>query len=208
MCKGFAALPATCLKSAKDIKHKIGFLLQKPEIQQHQSVVSNEEEKVTPVKRTDPVEVKKWAESLDNLVNHEVGLSTFKTFLKMEFSQENIEFWMACEEYKRTTSKEQLTAKAKEIYNTYVDVDSPKEVNLDAVTREETKRSLKDIGPSSFNEAQKKIFLLMEKDSYRRFLKSKMFLDLLQPSEKRKPCDAMRRGRKTFTNCIFMPQLV
>ncbi|XP_018608850.1 regulator of G-protein signaling 4-like [Scleropages formosus] len=208
MCKGFAALPATCLKSAKDIKHKIGFLLQKPEIQQHPSADNSKEEKATEIQRTDPAEVKKWAESLHNLVSNEGGLSIFKTFLKTEFSQENIEFWMACEEYRRITSKETLTSKAWEIYYTYMDVKSPKEVNLDAVTREDTKRNLKDVGPSSFDEAQKKIFLLMEKDSYRRFIKSNLFLDLLQQPEKRKPSDAKRRGWKNMPNFIYMPQRV
>ena len=56
-----------------------------------------------------------------------VGLAAFKAFLKSEFSQENIAFWMACEEYKKT-SADKMAAKAKQIFDQYVEMDSPGEV--------------------------------------------------------------------------------
>lgn len=56
-----------------------------------------------------------------------VGRTTFTAFLKLEFSQENIEFWEACEDFKGMPAK-QMEAKAKEIFEQYVAVDSPKEV--------------------------------------------------------------------------------
>ncbi|XP_048844313.1 regulator of G-protein signaling 4-like [Brienomyrus brachyistius] len=196
MCKGLAALPATCLRSAKDIKHKIGFLLQKPEIQQRQSAAKDSNENATAANRVDPEEVKKWGESLESLVSHEVGVMTFETFLRTEFSQENLEFWVACEDYKTNTPPEKLSSKAREIFDMYVEVESPKEVNLDSTTKEETRRNLENINPTNFEEAQRKIFLLMEKDSYRRFIKSKLFLDILQQPEKRNICGIMKRGRR------------
>lgn len=57
-----------------------------------------------------------------------VGLPAFATFLKSEFSEENIEFWMACEDYKKMASQENLAAKANDIYDKYVAVNSPREV--------------------------------------------------------------------------------
>ena len=51
----------------------------------------------------------------------------FTGFLKSEFSQENIEFWEACEDFKRLPAK-QMEAKAKQIFELYLSVDSPKEV--------------------------------------------------------------------------------
>ncbi|KAG5847433.1 regulator of G-protein signaling 4-like [Anguilla anguilla] len=181
MCKGLAALPATCLKSAKDMKHWIGNRLQKPD--KGGLNTKNRAQTMAPeAKSADMVEIYKWGESLDMLINDEAGLKTFSSFLKSEFSQENIEFWMECEEYRRMTSKKKLANKAKEIYSVYVDAESPKQVNLDSATREKTGKNMVDVSLSCFEEAQRMIFRLMEKDSYRRFLKSRLFLDLVQDS--------------------------
>lgn len=54
------------------------------------------------------------------------------------------------------------------------------QVNLDSATREETRKNLQSPDVTCFDEAQSKIVNLMEKDSYRRFLKSKLFLELSQ----------------------------
>lgn len=62
---------------------------------------------------------------------------------------------------------------------TYISaVPSPYQVNLDSATREETRQNLSIAGLSCFDDAQQKIFTLMEKDSYRRFLCSKLIQDL------------------------------
>ncbi|XP_063056250.1 regulator of G-protein signaling 4 [Engraulis encrasicolus] len=195
MCKGLAALPATCLKSAKDIKHRIGFLLHKTDPPPDQKAVKEKEkEQVAVVKRIDPVDVDKWKSSFTNVINNKVGQATFTAFLKSEFSQENIEFWLACEEYKKT-SPEKMPAKAKQIFDLFVDTDSPCEVNLDSATREETRKNLSAPNVTCFDEAQSKIETLMEKDSYRRFLKSKLFLEL-SISPITSTCSAAEKGVK------------
>lgn len=107
------------------------------------------------------------------------GRTVFTSFLKSEFSEENIDFWLACEDYKKSTTSK-LATRAKQIYQQYVEADSPNEVNLDAATREETRQNMENACPSCFNEAQKMIYILMEKDSYRRFLNSKLIQDLSQ----------------------------
>lgn len=56
------------------------------------------------------------------------------------------------------------------------------QVNLDSTTREETTNTLLQPTHSCFDQAQHKIFILMEKDSYRRFLKSHFYLDLMSPT--------------------------
>ncbi|XP_025899536.1 regulator of G-protein signaling 4 isoform X2 [Nothoprocta perdicaria] len=70
MCKGLAALPATCLKSAKDMKHRLGFLLQKSDSCDHSSS-QGKKEKSPPAQRVSQEEVKKWADSLENLIHHD-----------------------------------------------------------------------------------------------------------------------------------------
>ncbi|KAI4828375.1 hypothetical protein KUCAC02_022471 [Chaenocephalus aceratus] len=107
------------------------------------------------------------------------GLAAFRTFLKSEFSDENIEFWMACEEYKKLKSSTKLVSKANKILHEFIDNQAPREINIDYRTREKTKQTLKVPSPTSLNEVQSKVYSLMEKDSYPRFLRSKMYQDIV-----------------------------
>lgn len=124
-------------------------------------------------------EVVRWSDSFDVLLSHKYGLTAFRAFLKTEFSDENIEFWMACEDYKKIKSSAKLMSKANKIYKEFIDVKAPREVNIDCRTREVTRQSLEDPNPSSLNDIQAKVYSLMEKDSYPRFLRSKMYQDIL-----------------------------
>lgn len=134
------------------------------------------------------------------------GLATFRTFLKLEYSDENIEFWLKCEDYKKLTSSHKMMARAKKIFEQFVKADSPKEVqntmpqhlpfikylpfisnlsftlqiNIDYRTREEIKRSVRKATVQCFDEAQKIVYGLMERDSYPRFLRSEMYKSLLE----------------------------
>ncbi|XP_030288078.1 regulator of G-protein signaling 4 [Sparus aurata] len=194
MCKGLATLPATCLKSAKDIKHKISFLLQKPESQaadQKQTKVNATAAAAAAAKRVPTAaEVEKWKKSFSHMMNSEPGRTVFTSFLKSEFSEENMDFWVACEDYKKT-SPSKRASQAKQIYQQYVEADAPREVNLDAVTREETKQNVENACPCCFDDAQRMIYTLMEKDSYRRFLNSKVLQNLCQhiAAQEKKNCD-------------------
>ncbi|XP_070252133.1 regulator of G-protein signaling 4 isoform X1 [Myotis yumanensis] len=181
MCKGLAGLPASCLRSAKDMKHRLGVLLQKSDSGEHGSSHSRRD-KLVVCPRVSQEEVKKWAESLENLISHECGLAAFRAFLRSEHSEENVEFWLCCEEYKRTRSPSKLRPKAMKIYEEFISVQATQEVNLDSGTREQTRRNLLAPTATCFDEAQRKIFHLMEKDSYRRFLKSRFYLALADPS--------------------------
>lgn len=58
------------------------------------------------------------------------GLAAFRKFLKSEFSEENVEFWLACEDFKRTKSSASITAKAQKIYADFIEADAPKEVKI------------------------------------------------------------------------------
>uniref|UniRef100_A0A1A7Y1X9 Regulator of G-protein signalling 4 n=1 Tax=Iconisemion striatum TaxID=60296 RepID=A0A1A7Y1X9_9TELE len=192
MCKGLATLPATCLKSAKDIKHKISFLLQKPEPQAADQKEIKEKSIAAAKRVPDAAQVEKWKESFSHVMSSDMGRVVFTTFLKSEFSQENVDFWTACEDYRKTPPSK-MANKAKQIYQQYVEADAPNEVNLDAATRDKTRQEVENGRSSCFDEAQKMIYTLMEKDSYRRFLKSKLIQDLCQKetccASEKKSCD-------------------
>ncbi|XP_051869108.1 regulator of G-protein signaling 5-like [Pristis pectinata] len=181
MCKGLAALPATCLERAKGIKTKLGILLQKPEIITDYIIPYNDKgEKPAKPARPSQTEVLQWRESLEKLLMNSYGLATFKTFLQSEHSEENIEFWMACEDYKATKSPIKLASKAKKIYEDFIEKEAPKEINVDHYTKEVTMKSLVEPSTSTFELAQKRVLSLMEKDSFSRFLKSELYLELIK----------------------------
>lgn len=56
------------------------------------------------------------------------GLELFMGFLKSEFSEENLEFWIACEEL-RLASESKIPVMAQNIYTEYVGFNAPKEVS-------------------------------------------------------------------------------
>lgn len=124
-------------------------------------------------------EALKWSESLEKLLLHKYGLEVFQAFLRTEFSEENLEFWLACEDFKKVKSQSKMAAKAKKIFAEFIAIQACKEVNLDSYTREHTKENLQSITRGCFDLAQKRIFGLMEKDSYPRFLRSDLYLDLI-----------------------------
>uniref|UniRef100_K7GIC3 RGS domain-containing protein n=1 Tax=Pelodiscus sinensis TaxID=13735 RepID=K7GIC3_PELSI len=108
------------------------------------------------------------------------GLAGFRSFLRSEFSEENIEFWIACEEYKKIKSPTKMAEKAKKIYEEFIQTEAPKEVNIDHGTKAVTIKNLVEPSASSFNEAQKRIFALMEKDSLPRFMRSEFYQELIK----------------------------
>jgi regulator of G-protein signaling 3/regulator of G-protein signaling len=57
------------------------------------------------------------------------GSSLYRAFLLREFSNENLEFWLAVEEYKNS-KPQKMAAKAQQIYNDFVAVQASKEVRL------------------------------------------------------------------------------
>jgi len=58
------------------------------------------------------------------------GRKYFRDFLRTEFSEENVLFWLACEELKRETNAELIEEKARSIYEDYISILSPKEVRF------------------------------------------------------------------------------
>eukprot|EP00095_Tigriopus_kingsejongensis_P012567 maker-scaffold257_size234952-snap-gene-1.23 protein:Tk12567 transcript:maker-scaffold257_size234952-snap-gene-1.23-mRNA-1 annotation:"hypothetical protein TcasGA2_TC014234" len=125
-------------------------------------------------------DVKSWADSFEKLMNSEKGRKVFRSFLRGEYSEENILFWLACEDLKKERSPELIEEKARIIYEDYVSILSPREVSLDSRVREIINRNM--IAPSqhTFDEAQLQIYTLMHRDSYPRFVNSPTYRELLR----------------------------
>ncbi|CAD5112807.1 DgyrCDS2017 [Dimorphilus gyrociliatus] len=72
-----------------------------------------------------------WKKSFDTLLHDKDGLEQFRRFLTTEFSSENIEFWIACEEY-READKHELKEKAERIYEDFIRERSHRQVILNS----------------------------------------------------------------------------
>ncbi|KAK7944826.1 hypothetical protein WMY93_000554 [Mugilogobius chulae] len=126
-------------------------------------------------------ELSQWSHSLERLLASKYGLKIFQGFLKSEYSDENIEFWLVCEDYKKIKSSYRMSCRARKIFKRYIQVGAPKEINIDQKTRERICQNIAQPIATCFDEAQKIVFGLMEKDSYPRFLKSSIYRALFDP---------------------------
>ncbi|XP_046779279.1 regulator of G-protein signaling 21 [Gallus gallus] len=135
--------------------------------------------------RSNTEETLAWSDSVDTLLANKDGLAAFRKFLKSEFSEENVEFWLACEDFKRTKSSASITAKAQKIYADFIEADAPKEINIDFHTRNHISQNISEPTLSCFDDAQRLIYSLMAKDSFPRFLRSKEYKELAKKQENR-----------------------
>ncbi|KAL2097984.1 hypothetical protein ACEWY4_007191 [Coilia grayii] len=119
-----------------------------------------------------------WTKSFDYLLSDPNGQMAFTSFLKSEFCEENIEFWLACEELKCTKTKETLSFTATDIYEKFIRIGSPKQINLDFHTRDCITKNLQDAAMSCFVVAQGKIYNLMKNNAYPRFIQSDVYKEL------------------------------
>ncbi|XP_012576811.1 PREDICTED: regulator of G-protein signaling 3 isoform X3 [Condylura cristata] len=170
---------------AKDMKNKLAIFRRRNESPGAQP--AGKADKMMKSLKPTSEEALKWGESLEKLLLHKYGLAVFQAFLRTEFSEENLEFWLACEDFKKVKSQSKMTAKAKKIFAEYIAIQACKEVNLDSYTREHTRGNLQSVTRGCFDLAQKRIFGLMEKDSYPRFLRSDLYLDLINQKKMSPP---------------------
>lgn len=122
--------------------------------------------------------VESWSISFDYLLSDPVGLRYFTEYLCKEFSEENITFWMECEKLKNTPPSDtaSLRKQANAIYNKYLSTEATSSVNIDSTAQRLADEALaQPPHPDMFSLPQSQIYKLMEYDSYRRFLKSKLY---------------------------------
>lgn len=73
-------------------------------------------------------EIRLWSQSFDKLMRNPAGRNVFREFLRTEYSEENMLFWLACEDLKQEINKNSIEEKARSIYEDYISILSPKEV--------------------------------------------------------------------------------
>ncbi|NXL69190.1 RGS13 protein, partial [Leptocoma aspasia] len=106
------------------------------------------------------------------------GPMIYKTYLKTEHSDENIEFWLACEAYKKITPQRKRISMARKLFTSYIQPWAPNEINIDSPARKAIIRNIQEPTQSGFEEAEGIIYRHMERDSYPQFLESQFYQKL------------------------------
>nr|XP_057935085.1 regulator of G-protein signaling 20 isoform X2 [Doryrhamphus excisus] len=132
-------------------------------------------------------EVCSWGQSFDKLMCCPAGRNSFRQFLRTEFSEENMLFWLACEEFGKESNKSAIEEKARVIYEDYISILSPKEVSLDSRVRESINRNIQEPTLHTFDDAQLQIYTLMQRDSYPRYMNSPAYKNLLNALSEQSP---------------------
>ncbi|XP_071068645.1 regulator of G-protein signaling 17 isoform X2 [Dasypus novemcinctus] len=125
-------------------------------------------------------EVLSWSQNFDKMMKAPAGRNLFREFLRTEYSEENLLFWLACEDLKKEQNKKVIEEKARMIYEDYISILSPKEVSLDSRVREGINRNLLDPNSHMYEDAQLQIYTLMHRDSFPRFLNSQIYKSLVE----------------------------
>lgn len=73
-------------------------------------------------------EIQMWSQSFERLMRNPAGRNLFREFLRTEYSEENMLFWLACEDLKKELNNGIVEEKARFIYENYISILSPKEV--------------------------------------------------------------------------------
>ncbi|XP_050423287.1 regulator of G-protein signaling 17 isoform X2 [Adelges cooleyi] len=152
-----------------------------------------------PVEIRPPLEeIRSWSKSFDRLLKCPAGKKIFRDFLRCEYSEENILFWMAVEELKRESNPDVIEEKARFIYEDYISILSPKEVSLDSRVRDIVNKNINQPSAHMFDEAQLQIYTLMHRDSYPRFINSTQYKKLAK-IENGATGNAQNSGQQTPT---------
>uniref|UniRef100_A0A8D2N9T3 RGS domain-containing protein n=1 Tax=Zonotrichia albicollis TaxID=44394 RepID=A0A8D2N9T3_ZONAL len=90
----------------------------------------------------------------------------YKTYLKTEYSDENTEFWLVCEAYKKIKSQRKRISIARKLFMSYIQPQAPKETNMDSPARKPIVRNVQEPTQSCFDGEQRILYMHMERDSY------------------------------------------
>lgn len=144
----------------------------------------NEDTSKTPKKSTkDNTKQKGTSEALvknkemEEFLTNKTAKDVFKQFLVREFSVENLMFYTEVQYFKQLSDSEEIKETAQQVFDTYVIVGAPFEINIPVSIRTRIDQVLKSgtIPLDTFSEPEKIVYSFMEKESFPRFQKNKLY---------------------------------
>ena len=104
------------------------------------------------------------------------NVQVFRQFLKQQYCHENIDFYLACERYRKLepdkAGKDLTKFIATQIFNDYLSEKARQPVNIDYACLQNIIKNMKEPKADLFCEAQNEIYDLMKSDCYPRFCKT------------------------------------
>jgi len=123
---------------------------------------------------------------LEHVLEHDVARRSFESHMTSEFSSEGLKFYYKAYDYwEKYKEREALGNKmmATEIYDKYLSVNAPEQVNIPGTMREAVEAELNSSdGPSAtiFSNSRAEAFSMIEKDNFKRYKKTDAFQLLLK----------------------------
>jgi adenylate kinase len=122
----------------------------------------------------------KSSATLKQVLAHPLGITSFREFLEAEHAGENIDFWVAANDFMNDVEAdlEKKIERAKLIFVTFCAEFADRQVNIAHTMLAKIDARLNknsDAAPNLFNEAMQEVYKLMEKDKFARYKKSESF---------------------------------
>lgn len=116
------------------------------------------------------------SQKLIQILRHPELCLVFFDFLAKRYSDENLSFWVAVEDFRVLNDEEEIQLRGKHILNSFVSPLAPQQVNLDVGLVDEMV-SLDRFQSDSFDLVQDYVVALMSADLYPKFLQSAQYRD-------------------------------
>lgn len=128
--------------------------------------------------------VLRGSSELKHLLAHSLGLSAFRAFMRRSVAEENVDFWIAANDFKQTAKEkgDDSHGTATYIFQRYCKEGSEHQVNLPCSIRSSLQEALekRDINEDLFNPAMDEIYRLMVRDNYARFKRTPDFKEFFK----------------------------
>ena len=122
---------------------------------------------------------------LRHFVSHSLGMSIFRIFLRKSIAEENLDFWIAANEFKKSSQEKESSERkedgmkwAKEIVSVYVKDSSDHQVNLPCSLQKSIEESA--FHYDLFTNAADEIYQLMVRDNYARFKRTPEYFEFFK----------------------------
>ncbi|KAL6060566.1 hypothetical protein QOT17_013482 [Balamuthia mandrillaris] len=100
----------------------------------------------------------------------------FRQYLHEVYSNENLAFWLAVENYRALETEEERRQRAQEMWTLFFVSPSQYEINIDAASKRELEGAIKESAPAElFDRCQESIWKLMVQQLFPEFLKSELY---------------------------------
>lgn len=123
------------------------------------------------------------ASELKHLLNHSLGMQTFRSFMKQNLAAENLDFWNAVNQF-RCAGEDQEEARkvANNIFELFCKEGAIYQVNLPFSMRSSIEKSISQsvVNRDMFDESMHEIYKLMVRDNYARFKQTSEFREFFK----------------------------